>query len=135
MKVINKIKKLIIEYEKEQELSNIVNMYEKLALYSIFLAEQLSEYKNSYNSSYYKRKISISHSYLNNKAEKITDKLALEKANIENEELLKQELELESITIRLDNFLKQVNKILEAQRTKISYLKSEKERLNKDNLL
>lgn len=135
MKVINKIKKLIIEYEKEQELSNIVNMYEKLALYSIFLAEQLSEYKNSYNSSYYKRRISISHSYINNKAEKITDKLALEKANIENEELLKQELELESITIRLDNFLKQVNKILEAQRTKISYLKSEKERLNKDNLL
>jgi len=135
MILLNKIKKLIIEYEKEQELSKIVNLYERLSLYSIFLAEELSKYKTIYNTTYYNRKISISHSYLNNKQEKISDKLAIEKANIENEELFKQELNQESQAIRLDNFLKQVNRVLDAIRTKISYLKVEQERVTKDNII
>ena len=47
-------------------------------------------------------------------------------ANDENSELLEQEMESEAIANRLDIFLRQINKVLEAIRTRISYEKSEK---------
>tara|TARA_R100001594_G_C3994524_1_gene253166 strand:- start:652 stop:822 length:171 start_codon:yes stop_codon:yes gene_type:complete len=55
-------------------------------------------------------------------------------ANTENEELYKQEQELESLALRLDTFLRQCNKVIEAMRTEISYLKQEANRITSQDL-
>ena len=47
-------------------------------------------------------------------------------ANNENSKLLEQEMESEAIANRLDIFLRQINKVLEAMRSRVSYEKAEK---------
>lgn len=77
----------------------------------------------------------MSKSYLNNKKQKITDRQSLELATTENEELYKQESEFESLTMRLEIFVRQVNRVIEAMRTDISYLKQEKNRTNSNDII
>ncbi|MGB2111224.1 MAG: hypothetical protein ACPHY8_05295 [Patescibacteria group bacterium] len=52
-------------------------------------------------------------------------------ANTENEELFNQEQEMESLALRLDVFLKQVNRVLQVMSSDISYLKQESNRTNR----
>ena len=131
---LQKAKDILIEYEKTTEVAKVLELYKRLSLYSVFLWENLSDLKSQYNISNYHRKIEVSKSYLNNKAKKITDRTSLEMANTENEELYKQEQELESLALRLDTFLRQCNKVIEAMRTEISYLKQEANRITSQDL-
>lgn len=127
-------KDILEEYENTNELTRVLQLYKRLSIYSVFLWENLSQLKKQYNTSYYTRKIEVSKSYLNNKATKITDKQALSLADIENEELYLQESQTEALTLRLDIFLKQINKVLMAMSSDVSYLKNEKNRTNSSDL-
>jgi len=131
---IAKTKEILIEYEKTKELVAILNLYKRLSLYSVFLWENLSDLKKQYNTSYYTRKIEVSKSYLHNKKTKITDRQSLEMATTENEELFKQEWDLEALTMRLDTFLKQINKVLMAMSSELSFLKAEANRTNRNDI-
>ena len=131
---INKCKKILQEYSESKSIAEYLQTYEKLSLYSVFLAENLSTLKTDYNRAYYKRKIEVSHSFLNNRAEKISEKTALTKAEVDNESLVKEELESEALAMRLELFLKQINKALEAMRTRISFEKTEKERIRPEDI-
>jgi len=133
-KNLAKAKELLVKYENAKHIWEYLNIYEKLSLYSVFLWENLSQLKTEYNRSYYRRKIAISHSFLTNRQEKISEKTCLEMANDENSELLEQEMESEAIANRLDIFLRQINKVLEAIRTRISYEKAEKWRITSEDL-
>lgn len=126
---INKTKDILVQYQNCKDINTMVELYERLTMYSVFLGENLSELKKDYNMNYYKRKIEISHSFLNNRKEKISERTSLEMANTENEELIREELESESLVNRLDIFLRQVNKVSEAMRTRISLEKQEKNRI------
>ena len=132
IKLIEKIKQILIDYETTQELSKLVNIYEKLALNLVFLWEEASKLKLDYNMKFYNRKINLSHSYLSNKAEKITDWQSLKMAEVTTAEDLKAELEAEAFVVRVENFRSQCNKVLEAMRSRISWEKSEKERTKLD---
>lgn len=132
---LTKAKEILIEYEKTTELVKVLELYKRLSLYSVFLWENLSDLKKQYNTSYYTRKIEVSKSYLNNKKEKITDRQSLELANTENEELYKQESEFEALAMRLDIFLKQINKVLMCMSSDISFMKGELNRTTKDNII
>lgn len=125
---LQKAKDILIEYEKTTELVRVLELYKRLSLYSVFLWENLSDLKKQYNTSYYTRKIEVSKSYLNNKKEKITDKQALSLADTENEELYLQESQIEALALRLDIFLKQINKVLMVMSSDVSYLKNEQNR-------
>lgn len=126
--------KILKEYESTTELTRILQLYKKLSIYSVFLWENLSDFKSQYNLSNYHRKIEVSKSYLNNKKQKITDRTSLEMANTENEELFFQEQDKESLALRLDTFLKQINKVLMAMSSEISYLKQEANRTNRNDI-
>lgn len=128
-------KQILIDYEKTTEIVQILELYKRLSIYSVFLWENLSDLKKHYNTSYYTRKIEVSKSYLNNKKEKITDRTSLELANTENEELFKQEWEYESIAMRLDIFLKQINRVLSCMSSDISFLKIEMNRTKSNDLI
>ena len=132
---IAKAKEILIEYEKATELNNILELYKRLSLYSVFLWENLSQLKKEYNSAYFTRKIEVSKSYLNNKRKKITDKTSLETAQVENEELIYQESEYEALALRLETFLRQVNRVIECMRTEISFLKGELNRTKSDDII
>lgn len=135
LKNIEKAKQILIDYEKTNELVAILDLYKRLSLYSVFLGENLANLKKQYNTSYYTRKIEVSKSYLNNKKEKITDRQSLELATCENEELFREEWELEALALRLDIFIKQVNVVINAMRTDISFLKSELNRTKSDDII
>ncbi len=132
---LQKAKDILVEYQNTTEVSAILQLYKKLSLYSVFLWENLSSLKKQYNISNYTRKIEVSKSYLNNKAQKITDRTSLEMANTENEELFNQEQEMESLALRLDVFLKQVNRVLQVMSSDISYLKQESNRTNRWDII
>lgn len=135
IKLIEQIKLLIDEYKKEQSVFKLVNVYERLAINLVFLWEEEAKLKQIYNSSYYSRKIAVSHSYISNKMEKMTEQQSIKMAETENEELLKQELENEALLQRLHIFRMQGNKVLEAMRTKISFEKWEMQRVKTDDII
>lgn len=132
---LQKAKDILIEYEKTTEVAKVLELYKRLSLYSVFLWENLADLKSQYNISNYHRKIEVSKSYLNNKQKKITDRTSLEMANTENEELFNQEQELESLALRLDTFLKQINRVLQAMSSDISYQKQEANRTNRNDII
>lgn len=127
-------KSILQEYENTTELTRVLQLYKRLSIYSVFLWENLSQLKKQYNTSYYTRKIEVSKSYLNNKKDKITDKKAVSLADIENEELYIQESQNEALALRLDIFLKQINKVLMAMSSDVSYLKNEQNRTKSSDL-
>lgn len=127
-------KSILQEYENTTELTRVLQLYKRLSIYSVFLWENLSQLKKQYNTSYYTRKIEVSKSYLNNKKDKITDKKAVSLADIENEELYIQESQNEALALRLDIFLKQINKVLMAMSSDVSYLKNEHNRTKSSDL-
>jgi len=131
---IQTAKDILNEYENTNEIVRIIDLYKRLSLYSVFLWENLSFLKKQYNSSNFARKIEVSKSYLNNKRKKITDKQALMEADTINEELYKQESDAEALALRLEIFLRQCNKVIEAMRTEISFLKQEANRTTSQDL-
>lgn len=133
--IIEGIKKIFDEYKENPTIHKLVNIYERLAINLVFLWEEEAKLKKEYNTSYYTRKIQVSHSYLTNKAEKISDKLALTQAETQNEELLKKELEQEALLHRLSLFRQQGNRVLESMRTKISFEKWEMQRTKTDDII
>lgn len=132
---IEKAKQILIVYESTTELIAILELYKRLSIYSVFLWENLSDLKKQYNTCYFTRKIEVSKSYLNNKKQKITDRQALELSTSENEELYRQESESEALAMRLDVFLKQVNRVIDAMRTDISFLKGELNRTKSNDII
>jgi hypothetical protein len=131
MEIINKINKAIKRYEEVYQnatIDELISVLDYLSINSYYLAQLSADLKQSYNTSYYIRKINISksvHSIINNS--KISKAQAQIQADCENEDLIKQENENEAMSFRVDLLLRQVNRILDTIRTKISYLKSEKE--------
>ena len=133
--LIETIKWILQEYWRSDDIDTLHKLWQRLALNLVFLWERLAELKLDYNMKYYNRKISISHSYINNRREKITDRQSLEMANSENKELIKEELEWEALVVRVENFLRQNNRVLDTIRSRASYLKTEKDRLTVNDIV
>jgi len=106
-------------------IENILYMEQKLSGHSYRLAELLSEFKESYNVAYFWRKINTNkrkNAFIGaGKSAAASESLAIEKT----EEELRKEIDVESIAYKAETLLKQVNKILDSMRTRISYLKQE----------
>jgi hypothetical protein len=135
MDTLEQINRLIDNYEKSigsQNLSKLLELRDRLSVWTYRLAQEATEFKKDYNTAYFIRKISVSKStqgILNNK------KVAFNKASldalVENEDIYKEEQSLESACYTMDLLLRQSNKILEAMAQRISYLKTEKENVRK----
>lgn len=136
MKTLDEVNRLIDNYELSigsQNLSKLIELRDRLSIWTYRLAQESTEFKKDYNTAYFIRKISVSKStqgILNNK------KTAFNKASldalIQNEDIYKEEQNLESACYTFDLLLRQANKVLEAMAQRISYLKTEKENVRKD---
>ena len=133
--VIERIVEIIQSYERSissQDIHKLIELRDLLAVNSFRLAQEAAELKKDYNSTYFIRKISVNKSTQGIIGEK---KLPMNKATLEatiaNEDIYKQEQELESAAYQLDLLLRQSNKVLEAMSQRISYLKTERENAHK----
>jgi len=133
--IVERIVEIIQSYEKSissQDIHKLIELRDFLAVNSFRLAQEAAELKKHYNSTYFIRKISVNKSTQGIIGEK---KLPMNKATLEatiaNEDIYKQEQELESAAYQLDLLLRQSNKVLEAMSQRISYLKTERENAHK----
>jgi len=123
---INEIIKFWTDLKKGyNNIDNLLYMEQKLSGYSYYLAELLAEFKEAYNIAYFWRKINTNkrkNAFIGTgKTAAASECMAIEKT----EEELRKEIDMESIAYKSETLLKQVNKILDAMRTRISYLKDE----------
>lgn len=124
---MEEITRLIESYRNSinsQDINGLIELRDRLAIESFYLAQELAEAKSNYNSSYFVRKIQIEKSKQGFVKEMAYNKATTE-ALIQSEELYKTELDNESIAVSLDLLLKQVNKILDAIAQRVSYLRDE----------
>lgn len=133
--IVERIVEIIQSYERSissQDIHKLIELRDLLAVNSFRLAQEAAELKKDYNSTYFIRKISVNKSTQGIIGEK---KLPMNKATLEatiaNEDIYKQEQELESAAYQLDLLLRQSNKVLEAMSQRISYLKTERENAHK----
>ena len=131
MEIIKEIEKILVWYKenyKSQDIVNFLNAQDKLAILSYNLAQESGEAKMNYNMSYFIRKINVSKSIQGLMAGRQLSKAQAENESIVScEKFFNQESISEATTYQYDLLLRQVNRILDAMRTRISYLKSEKE--------
>lgn len=136
MTILENITGIINVYNKKYSTLSIdalLNCKDQLVTFNFNLAEEVAEAKRSYNMGYYIRKINVvkQKNALINQGNSAT---AAESAAIEkNEEHLKEELDREALSYRMDLLLKQSNKVVDAIQQRVSYLKVEKQNAERSN--
>lgn len=128
--VIEEISKGIqwyFENSVKASIDVLMEFQDKMTAYSFWMAEITADQKKDYNLKYFSRKIEVAKSkqgFIKNQKSPV-NKAEID-AVIENEDILKAEVEAESYTYKCDLLLKQTNKLLDAIRQRISFLKDEK---------
>lgn len=112
-------------YSCTAALPDLLNTQDELASYSWRLAEISSETKTDYTYKYLMRKIQVNkkaQALVKSGVEKAWTK-AIARSEVENEAVLKAEIEAEGAAYMADIKLKQVNKILGIMQQRISFVK------------
>ena len=128
--LIEKITKVVNDYGKQSKsatINQLLDWKDLLVGYNYHLAELMSDYFEYYSKHYYIRKIKIARE----KNRLIKDGSAISAAEtiatVEAAKEFEKELEYESMANRLDNLLRQSNKVTEAMTQRIAVLRNEKE--------
>ena len=119
------------ENSHKATINVLMEFQDKMTAYAFWLAEIAADQKKDYNLKYFSRKIEVAKSkqnFIQNQKMKVNQSEI--EATIENEDILKEEIESESYTYKCDLLLKQTNKLLDSIRQRIAYLKQEKQNSN-----
>lgn len=127
-KTMRAIEELLSEYMKVKSAGNIyalLDIQDKIAMWAVRLAELCGDFKDTYNYSYFIRKINVAKKSfaLIKSGSKIG--AADTEALIENEEAMFEEQGNEAIAYKADLLLSQINKTLSGIQQRISHLKNE----------
>lgn len=131
-KILKKISEHVDWYGKNSATATIDQLLEckdKLVGYGYHLAELVSEYFTNYTKCYYIRKIKIARTknalIKDGSAISAAESIATEQAADEFD----QEIENEAMAQRLNNLLRQSNKVVDAISQRVSVLKKESDNL------
>jgi hypothetical protein len=134
---LNRVNKILKWYylipQDYADIDTLLYNRKQLSIESVKLALIVGEFKAEYDSTYFKRKVAFSKAFEQIKAtstEKITDSVAIHKANIEIEPIEDIEKSLSGQFEKGKMILKQVNEVLSSMQQQLSYLKKEKETVN-----
>lgn len=126
---LSEIKKNILWYNTNgkysQNITDLLNCKDNMAINSFYLAEYAADKKIDYNKFMFIRKISIARQKEAMTENKMTGTKADNKAIIASEQDYHRELDSQGKAYKADLLLKQVNKIIDAIMQRISYLKQE----------
>lgn len=117
--------------DKTPDPVKLLDFQDKMVAYSFWLGDALVNAKTDYNLKYFNKKMKLSRSIQGFiKSQELAVNKATIEATIANEDVIKQEVESESYAYRCEVLLKQLNKVLDTVRQRISYLKQEKNNSN-----
>ncbi len=134
--ICNEIRYWINQYHKAKDSASIdglLNIQDEIAIRTYTLAQHVADYKTSYNSSYFLRRIGIAKSTLSHQKSGMKIGTADNQALVDNEKMYEQEQAHEATAVTLDLLLKQTNIILQSIQQRISFYKQEKLLTSKQN--
>ena len=132
LEVLDKVCQLLEWYENNADkapILSLLNFQDKLSLLSTNIAKITGDCKASYLTAYFERKHNHSIKKLYYIGNGDSASKAEERAELENEEKRRNEIEEEKASYTISLQLKQVNKVLSAVQQRISFAKSEKQRM------
>ena len=127
--LISTITKIVNDYGKQSKSSTVnqlLDWKDLLVGYNYHLAELMSDYFAQYTKNYYIRKIKIAREKNRLIKEGSAISAAESIATVEAAQEFQKELEYESMANRLDNLLRQSNKVAEAMTQRIAVLRNER---------
>lgn len=130
MKAITEIKDILNWYYMNSAsagITDLLDKQDKLAIWACNLGEFTGELFDTFNNNMFIRKFSIAKKSLDLQKANLTISRADKEALIDNEDIYKKEIEMQGEANKADILLRQTNRVLDTMRTRISYLKSEKE--------
>lgn len=133
IEVIGMVTDLLVWYESNNEKASILqllNFQDKLSLLSTNIAKIVGDCKASYLKAYFDRKHSFSIKKLYHIGKGSSGTKAQELAEIEIDELKHAEIEEEKASYTISLQLRQLNKVLSAVQQRLSFMKTEKQRMN-----
>ncbi len=132
IEVLDMACQLLEWYYDNAEKATIVQLLDfqdKLSLISTNIAKITGDCKASYLTAYFERKHNHSIKKLYYISQKDSASKAEERAELENEEFRKKEIEQEKASYTVSLQLRQINKVLSACQQRISFAKTEKQRM------
>ncbi len=130
MKAIEEIKNILNWYYLNSASAGITDLLEKqdkLAIRACNLGEFTGELFDTFNNNMFIRKFSIAKKSLDLQKANLTISRADKEALVANEDIYKKEIQMQGEANKADILLRQINRVLDTMRTRISYLKSEKD--------
>lgn len=128
---LSEIEKILSRYftdGSKMQVTELLDLRDRLSIHSYRLAEYTADAKTTYNASYYIRKISVLKETQNIiQVRKLSKAQAEIEAEIINDELFQNQQIDEARAYKHDLLLKQTNQVLSAMQQRISYLKKEKD--------
>lgn len=127
--LLEKINKVINSYcsqSKSSTVNQLLDWKDLLAGYNYHLAELMSDYFADYSKHYYIRKIKIAREKNRLIKEGSAISAAESIATVEAAQEFQTELDNEAMADRLDNLLRQSNRVVDAMAQRISVLKNER---------
>ena len=122
------------EHSDKANINDLLKAQDKIAIRSYTLSEELGNIKKDYNFAYFTRKIEFNKAkshYINTKSKGVS--AADVEANLDVQSLQEKEIEFESLGYKLENLLRQLNKILQSIQQRISFLKYEYQKVESQN--
>jgi hypothetical protein len=134
--ICNEIRYWVNQYHQAKDSASIdglLTIQDEIAIRTFTLAQHVADYKTSYNSSYFMRRIGIAKSTLQHQKAGMKIGTSDNQALIDNEKMYEQEQAHEATAVTLDLLLKQTNIILQSIQQRISFYKQEKLLTSKQN--
>ena len=130
MKAIEEIKNILNWYylnSASAGITDLLDKQDKLAIRACNLGEFTGELFDTFNNNMFIRKFSIAKKSLDLQKANLTISRADKEALVANEDIYKKEIQMQGEANKADILLRQINRVLDTMRTRISYLKSEKD--------
>lgn len=130
MKAIEEIKEILNWYfinGSKASIDDLLINQDKLSIWACNLGEFTGELFDAFNANMFIRKFSIAKKSLDLQKANMTISRADKEALVDNESNYKKEIEAQGEANKADILLRQTNRVLDAMRTRISYLKAEKD--------
>jgi hypothetical protein len=128
-KICDEIRYHVNYYHKVKSscsIDELLNIQDEISIRTLTLATYVGDWKTSYNSHYFIRRISVAKSSLQYQKQGLKQGQSDSQALVDNADQYEIEQAHEATAIQLDLFLRQTNIILDSLQQRISFMKQEK---------
>ena len=111
------------DHSSTATIKHLLDWQDRMSVWSVQLARICGKKKGTYLTAYFKRKLTYTNKVMTFVQDKTSHALAKEKACLQIEEEKKAEMLAEEIAYSMEKQIPQINKVLDACRQRISFMK------------